>query len=165
MRYTRSACRSSASAYAGPKRWGMMITMLQLRPAMFFCLAAFAFAQGATEFKTRLSPVAMDAAMRATVAGSGSASARLTGSRLLVAGSFEGLLSPATIAQVRRSPVTGVRGPSVFDLTVTRAARGVINGSFDLSPEQIEDLRQGRLYVQLHSEKASDGNLWGWLLP
>jgi hypothetical protein len=26
-------------------------------------------------------------------------------------------------------------------------------------------LRQGRMYLQLHSESAPDGNLWGWLLP
>ena len=134
-------------------------------PAVVLCLATFAFGQSPTIFKTRLAPVAMDATMRATVAGSGSASAKLTRSRLVVTGTFDGLLSPATIAQVRRSPVTGVRGPAVFDLTVTKAAGGTIGGSFDLTPEQIEDLRKGRLYVQLHSEKAPDGNLWGWLLP
>jgi hypothetical protein len=143
----------------------MMITMRLLGPAAVLCLGTFAFAQSSTVFKTRLSPVAMDATMRATVAGSGSVSVRLTGSRLVVSGSFEGLLSPATMAQMRRSPVTGVRGPAVFDLTVTKAAGGTIGGSFDLTPVQIEDLRKGRFYVQLHSEKAPDGNLWGWLLP
>ena len=134
-------------------------------PAVFLCLVTLALAQSATVFKTRLSPVAMDATLRATIAGSGSASARLSGSRLVVTGSFEGLLSAATIAQVRRSPVTGVRGPAVFDLTVTRAASGTIAGSFDLTPGQTEDLRKGRFYIQLHSEKAPEGNLWGWLLP
>jgi len=143
----------------------MMITMRPLRAAVFLCLGTFALAQSAAVFKTRLGPVAMDATMRATVAGAGSASARLTGSRLVVTGSFEGLLSPATIAQVRRSPVTGVRGPAVFDLTVAKATSGTINGSFDLTPEQLEDLRKGRLYVQLHTEKPPDGHLWGWLLP
>ena len=29
----------------------------------------------------------------------------------------------------------------------------------------VADLEKGRLYVQLHSEKAPDGNLWGWLTP
>jgi CHRD domain len=139
--------------------------MRRLEPAVLACVSAFAFAQSAAVFKTRLSPVAMDATMRGTVAGSGSVTARLSGSRLVVTGSFEGLLSPATIAQVRRSPVTGVRGPAVFDLTVSKAVRGAINGSFELTAEQIGYLRSGRLYVQLHSEKAPDGNLWGWLLP
>src|SRR5438876_11036836 len=108
----------------------MMITMRLLGLAAVLCLGTFALAQSAAVFKTRLSPVAMDATMRATVAGSGSVAGRLTGPRLVVTGSFEGLLSPATIAQMRRSPVTGVRGPAVFDLTVTKAAGGTISGSF-----------------------------------
>jgi hypothetical protein len=122
-------------------------------------------AQSAVLFRTRLSPVAMDATMRATVAGSGSLSARLTGSRLVVSGSFEGLLSPATIAQIRQSAVTGVRGPVVFDLTVAKATSGTIGGSLELTAEQSEILRKGRFYVQIDSEKAPEGNLWGWLLP
>jgi hypothetical protein len=107
----------------------------------------------------------MDATMRATIAGSGSVTARLTGSRLKLDGSFAGLLSPATIVQVRRSGVTGTRGPAIFDLTVTKATNGNISGEVDLTPEQIESLRKGRLYVQVDSEKATEGNLWGWLLP
>jgi CHRD domain len=132
---------------------------------MLLCLVTLSLAQKTELFKTRLSPVAMDATMRATVAGSGSVSARLTGSRLAIDGSFEGLLSPATIAQVRQSAMTGVRGQVVFDLTVTKATSGTIVGSFELTPEQLTVLGKGRLYVQIHSERAPDGNLWGWLLP
>jgi hypothetical protein len=143
-----------------------MTSMLRrFAPALLLALGALALAQTATVFKTRLSPVAMDATMRTTVAGSGTASARLTGSKLAVTGSFAGLLSPASIAQIRRSPVTGVRGPAIFDLTVTKATSGSISGSFDLTSEQVESFRKGRLYVQIDSEKAPDGNLWGWLLP
>ena len=137
---------------------------MKLACAVPFTLACAALAQNAAVFRTRLSPVAMDATMRATVAGDGSASARLTGTKLTITGSFEGLVSPATIAQVRRSPVTGMRGPAVFDLTVTKGTSGTIGGSFGLTAAQAEDLRKGRLYIQLHSEKAPDGNLWGWLL-
>jgi hypothetical protein len=148
----------------------MMTSMRSMGILVFFCAAIFAIAQGTELFKARLSPVAMDATMRATVAGSGSVSARLTGSRLVVNGSFEGLLSPATIAQVRQSAVTGVRGPSVFDLTVAKGSSGTgnsgtIEGAFELTAAQAESLRKGRLYVQVHSERAPDGNLWGWLLP
>jgi hypothetical protein len=52
----------------------------------------------------------------------------------------------------------------VFDLTVIPGTSGKVSGSFDLSPSQVEDLARERFYVQLHSEKAPDGNLWGWLL-
>ena len=124
-------------------------------------------AQQPKTYRARLSPVPLDVSMQATVAGTGSVSAVLTGTRLAVTGTFDGIKSPATIAQIHKSPVRGVRGPNVLELTVakTDAASGTLSGSFDLTAIQIADLEKGRLYVQLHSEKAPDGNLWGWLLP
>jgi hypothetical protein len=124
-------------------------------------------AQQPKTFKARLSPVPIDLAMAATIAGSGSVTAVLTGAKLSINGTFDGLRSPATIAQVHKGPVRGVRGPVVFNLDVSNAAdpvSGTISGTFDLTPLQVADLEKGRLYVQLHSEKAPDGNLWGWLL-
>ena len=128
-------------------------------------LAATAGAQGQKTFKARLSTVPIDVAMQATVSGSGSVSAVLSGAKLTITGSFEGLKSPATIAQVHKSPIRGMRGPVVFDLTASAGTSGTISGTVDLQPAQVTDLEKGRLYVQLHSEKAPDGNLWGWLLP
>ena len=124
-------------------------------------------AQQPKTYRGRLSSVPIDFAMQATVAGSGTVSGVLNGSKLTITGSFEGLRSPATIAQVHKGPVRGVRGPVVADLTVTKAAdptSGTIGGTLDLTSIQVADLEKGRLYVQLHSEKAPDGNLWGWLL-
>jgi hypothetical protein len=128
------------------------------------CLALSLTAQTQERYKTRLSPVSMDASMRANIAGLGTASAVLAGTKLTVSGSFEGLRSPATIAQLHEGRGTGVRGPVAFDLTVTKATSGTLEGSFDLNPEQLEDLKKNRFYVQIHSEKAPDGNLWGWLM-
>jgi hypothetical protein len=130
-------------------------------------LGATLTAQPPKTFKARLSPVPLDVAMQATIAGSGSVTAVLTGAKLSITGNFDGLRTPATIAQIHKSPTRGVRGPNVFDLTVakTDSASGTISGTFDLSAIQVADLEKGRLYVQLHSEKAPDGNLWGWLLP
>jgi len=116
------------------------------------------------KFHTRLAPVSMDATMRATVAGVGTATGTLSGTKLAISGTFEGLLSPATTAQLHLSRVAGVRGPAVFDLTVTHAASGSLSGSVDLSSDQVEALRKGRFYIQIQSEKAPDGNLWGWLM-
>ena len=115
-------------------------------------------------FKARLSPVPVDIAMMATIAGSGSATAVLADNKLTITGTFDGLRSPATIAQVHKSPVTGVRGPVVFDLAVTGTTSGTIKGAFTLTPVQIADLDKRRLYIQIHSEKAPEGNLWGWLI-
>jgi hypothetical protein len=52
-----------------------------------------------------------------------------------------------------------------FDLAVakTDAASGTLSGTVDLTSLQVADLEKGRLYVLVHSEKAPDGNLWGWL--
>jgi hypothetical protein len=122
-------------------------------------------AQNSKTFKTRLSPIPIDLAMAATVTGSGSLTAVLNGNRLTFNGTFDGLTTPATAAQVHKGPVAGVRGPVLFDLTVTHATSGTISGSVELTPAQLADLEKRRLYVQIHSEKAPDGNLWGWLFP
>jgi CHRD domain-containing protein len=124
-------------------------------------------AQSSRTFKTRLSPVPIDVSMQSTIAGTGSVTAVLTGARLSITGTFDGLKSPATIAQLHKSPVRGVRGPVVFDVPLTRgdALNGTLGGTFDLTPLQVADLEKGRLYLQVHSEKAPDGNLWGWLTP
>ena len=131
--------------------------------ALALSLAAHPRAQAAKTFKARLAPVPIDLTMQATVAGTGSATAVLTGSKLTITGNFDGLRSPATLAQLHKSPVRGVRGPVVFDLTASSGTSGTITGTIDLSPAQVTDLEKGLLYLQLHSEKAPDGNLWGWL--
>ena len=122
-------------------------------------------AQTAEMFKARLSPVPINISMMSTVAGSGSLTATLQGKQLTIQGSFEGLRSPATTAQIRRGP-KGIRGPVIpnFELAVTKAEKGTVSGTLELKPDQIADLRNGRLYVQIQSERAPDGNLWGWLL-
>jgi hypothetical protein len=120
-------------------------------------------AQGGTTYKTRLSPVPLDAKMVGNVVGLGSVTATLVNSKLSVTGTFEGLRSPATAARVHKSPKAGVRGPAILDLKVSPGTSGTITGAFDLTAAQIQELAQGRYYVQLHSEKAPDGNLWGWL--
>lgn len=118
-----------------------------------------------TQYRARLSVVPIDVAMQATVGGSGSVTATLKGSTLTITGTFTGLKTPATAARLHRGPRTAMRGPAIGDLTATAATSGTIAGTLELTKPQIEDLAAGRLYVQLHSAKAPDGNLWGWLLP
>jgi hypothetical protein len=121
-------------------------------------------AQNQDKFKIRLTTVPMDGGMRDAVAGSGSATAVLSGAKLTVTGSFTGLRSAATAARVHRGAAMGVRGSPIGDLTVTGGVTGTISGSIDLTPDQVQGLRKGQLYLQIASEKAPDGNLWGWLL-
>jgi hypothetical protein len=126
-------------------------------------LTASAAAQ-TPQYRARLSPVPLDIAMQATIAGSGSATAALKGTTLTINGTFAGLRTPATVARLHRSPKTAMRGPAIGELTATAATSGTITGSIELTNAQTADLAAGRLYVMLHSEKAPEGNLWGWLL-
>jgi hypothetical protein len=116
------------------------------------------------QYRARLAPVPLDIAMQSTIAGSGSATATLKGTTLTINGTFTGLKTPATAVRLHRGPKTAMRGPAIADLTATPATSGTISGSLELTREQVTDITAGRLYVMLHSEKAPEGNLWGWLL-
>jgi hypothetical protein len=137
------------------------VTVLSI--VMAAALGTSAFLQ-APQYRARLSVVPIDIPMQSAIAGSGSATATLKGTTLTVTGAFTGLRTPATVVRVHRGPRTAMRGPAIGDLTTTAATNGSITGSIELTKEQIDDLAAGRLYIQLHSQKAPDGNLWGWLL-
>ena len=130
----------------------------------FLCFAVSSAAQNEERFKAHLAPVPMDAAMRQSVTGSGSATAVLAGNKLSITVTFAGLGGPATAARLHRGVATGVRGSAFHDLTISKATSGMLSASFDLTPDQAESLRKGKVYIQISSEKAPDGNLWGWLL-
>ena len=88
--------------------------------------------------------------------------ATLQGRTLTVTGTFEGLPSAATVAHLHRGR-PGVPGEPFADLTITKATSGAISGSAELTPAEAQDLAKGWIYVQIHSEKAPDGNVRGWL--
>ena len=142
-----------------------------MRQSLAILLLAAAISRGAVldaqeseSFKARLSPVPISVDLVDRVTGSGSVTAILTGTLLAVTGTFAGLQSPATVARIHAGERTGVRGQVVLELITTPTTSGTISGVFELTPAQLEGLRRGRLYIQLHSEKAPDGNVWGWLL-
>jgi hypothetical protein len=139
------------------------MTRIGTAAALIALIAVPVTAQSTRTYSARLSPVPIDVPMQATIAGTGSVTATLSGSRLTIDGKFEGLRTNATVARLHVGR-KGIRGPAAHDLTVTPAVKGTVTGIVDLSPQQMAALQQGGLYVQIHSEKAPDGNLWGWLL-
>ena len=130
---------------------------------MLVCAAPAAQAPPAG-FRARLTPVPVETSTAARITGSGSVTATVSGKRLSLTGTFAGMKSAATIAQIHLG-ARGVRGPVEFDLTVDKAPSGSITGSVNLNESQLDSLRKGWFYVQIHAEQAPDGNLWGWLLP
>jgi hypothetical protein len=67
------------------------------------------------------------------------------------------------VAHIHRG-APGIPGPAILDLTITNTTAPTISGTVDLTPQMVEDLKNGQLYVQLSSERAPDGNLRGWLM-
>jgi hypothetical protein len=131
--------------------------------AIALALPVLALAQ-APQYRARLSMVPTDLTMQTTIAGVGAATASLKGTTLTITGTFSGLKTPATTVQVRRSAKPGMRGAPIGELKATQETSGTITGSLELTKEQVDDLAAGRLYIQLQSQKAPDGNLWGWLM-
>ena len=132
--------------------------------AIAVCGWAPAAAQNQERYKVRLATIAMDGGMRDAVAGSGSATAVLAGMKLTINGTFEGLRSPATAARLHSGIAMGVRGAPLTEISITKGLSGTITGSVDLTADQVQSLRKGRLYIQISSERAPEGNLWGWLV-
>ena len=144
----------------------------------FVLLAAAAVsAQTGDKYTVRLGAVpAANVAQQALVTGKGAATATLVGNRLTVNGTFEGLPAAATAARLHQGVAKGARGKAFADLTITKAVSGTISGSVTLTPEQVEALKAGKIYMQVHSEKGiapeqgkvdsnvDNSNLWGWLL-
>lgn len=98
---------------------------------------------GQETFKTRLSPVPIDAQLAPTVTGHGSVSAVLAGTKLNITGSFEGMRSPAIAARLHESKVTGIRGVVIHPVDRDEAMSGSISGSVDLNPRGSRSLAQG----------------------
>jgi len=133
--------------------------------AALVCLGFGAETSAAAEkYQAYLSPMPHNDAMHANFSGKGSTIATLDGDTMTLSGAFTGLASAATKAHVYLSKGAGIPGTPIFDVTVSPAAEGNLTGAFKLDKDQTAALKSGKLYIQIDSEKAPNGNLWGWLL-
>jgi hypothetical protein len=120
-------------------------------------------------FAAPLGWVPIGGSERNDVAGEGAATAKLAGTTLTITGSFTGLPARATGAKLLKGVAKGARGPApaeIADLRVSGDTNGTLAGDVQLTPEQVEALKAGQLYVQLYSEKGvqpDHSTLWGWL--
>ena len=119
--------------------------------------------QAGEKFEARLSIVPVDAVTARTISGSGSVEAVLMDNTLFIAGVFEGVSSPSVAAHIHVA-AKGLRGPVAFNLSISENATGALRGRLELNETQINELRDGRYYVQVHTERNPDGEIRGWLL-
>jgi len=136
--------------------------------AVVASVVTIARAESEDRFTATLGWVPIGGAERNDVAGEGVASAVLSGSKLSIMASFEGLPAKVTAAKLHEGVAKGARGAGAVlaELRVTGDTRGSASGEVRLSAEQVEALRAGRLYLQIYSEKGvspDHGTLWGWL--
>ncbi len=120
-------------------------------------------AQSSERFKGRLSRLPVDRPTAPQLRGQGSVEATLNGDELVLTAKFEGLSSPATAAHIHRAPVAR-RGPVAFTVEVPAVATGELRDTITLTNAQLEQLREGLYYLQIHTEGNPGGELRGWLL-
>jgi CHRD domain len=118
------------------------------------------------KYQAYLSPVPHNDATLDNVRGKGTATVTLDGDTISIAATFAGLASPATKAVLLLSAGAGIPGKTVVkELDVTADANGKVSAQIKLDAAQLAALRGGKLYLQINSQKAPEGNLWGWFLP
>ena len=135
--------------------------------AMILLLSGSAVLAAPEAYQVALGPVARTNATKLLAVGKGDVTASLDGNKLSVKGVFTGLSSPATDAHLCVGVGIGTMGTCGKEsLTVSPATNGTISGDFTLTAAQVTAMKQGRLYIQLNSQKAPapSGNLWGWFL-
>jgi hypothetical protein len=140
--------------------------VLATSSAAFSLLAMFcSSASAAEQYQTNIGPTPKSGVGSNLAQGRGDVTATLNGDRFTIRGTFGGLTSPATQGQLRLGLVMGGAGPVISPLSATQANSGEISGAVTLTPEQVQALKVGRLYVLLSSQSAPNGNLWGWFQP
>lgn len=116
-------------------------------------------------FDFRLSPGPRLVGTRAQSSGAGQVHADLKGNVLTLSGTYHGLLAAPAAAQLMMGPLPGVRGPKLADLTITPVENGTISGKVTLDRKAMTAFAKGGLYVEITSQPAPDGDLWGWVMP
>jgi len=158
--------RRDGSAWGwGPTRVEKCTLAVSLVSALL-TMATMAVFAAPEKFQAYLSPVPHNDASLDNVRGKGTVTATLDGDTVSIAGTFSGLASPATKAVLLLSDGPGIPGKTlVKELEIATDANGKVSGQMKLDPAQLAALKSGKMYLQISSQKAPEGNLWGWFLP
>lgn len=122
-------------------------------------------ANAAMTYQANLGPMPLNEGNKKNMLGRGNSAATWDGKMLTVTGKFGDLPSPATTAHLVIGLAIGVPGTESLALRASQADDGTVSGQVPLNTKQLAAFRTGKMYVQIDSQKAPTGNLWGWLLP
>lgn len=147
-----------------PNRGRVRSTAANTAKLLGICLLSLPLAAATQTLHCRLSPGPRLVGTRASSSGGGSLTATLSGNQLTLQGSFQGTLAVPTGAHLLMGSLPGVRGPIIADLIVSPSTSGTLSGTVQLKPEQLSAFHRGGLYVEIDSEPAPEGDLWGWLV-
>ncbi len=139
---------------------------MRIKKRLILLVFIFSFASlaAAEKYQVYLSPMPFSDATQPIMTGKGTATVTLEGDVLSISGSFAGLSGAATKARLSLSRGPGIPGTPVTDLMLVGDVAGKVTGQIKLDPSQLAALRSHKLYIQIDSEKAPSGHLWGWLL-
>jgi hypothetical protein len=93
---------------------------------------------------------------------SGNVTAMLSsdGNTLTLSGNFSGLTGPATGAHIHGPAPAGQAAGVVFPLEIDNAASGSLSGTWmNLGAEQLQQLRDGLFYVNVHTDMNPPGEI------
>jgi hypothetical protein len=99
-----------------------------------------------------------------TTSATGSATAEIDGTSVVVEGDFTGLSGPATLAHIHGPADVNASAGVICPLTVPSAAAGTITGTCTLTAEQLQQLRDGLMYINIHTAANPSGEIRGQLL-
>ncbi|MDZ7801080.1 MAG: CHRD domain-containing protein [Trueperaceae bacterium] len=100
----------------------------------------------------------------ATPSGSATATLNEAEDTLTISGDFSGLTGPATGAHIHGPAEEGETEGVVFPLNVDAAASGELSGTWDdITEDEVQQLRDGLFYVNVHTDLNAAGEIRGQL--
>jgi hypothetical protein len=93
----------------------------------------------------------------------GNATVTIEDTAVRVQGEFEGLSGAAVAAHIHGPADKETAAPIICPLTATAAVGGTLAGSCTFTEEQLQQLRDGRMYVNVHTQQHPQGEIRGQL--
>ena len=100
-----------------------------------------------------------------TATGDGTFTLNTATNELTWSVTFSGLTGPATVAHIHGPAAPGANANPVVAFDPPKAAAGEIKGSNVILAKQVEDLKAGKWYANIHTAANKGGEIRGQLMP